>query len=47
VVGKWVGVAAADDIEEDDVISVEIEATEIAVYNVDGTYYATDGVCTH
>lgn len=47
VAGKWIDVAAADNIEEDDVISVEIETTEIAVYNVNGTYYATDGVCTH
>ncbi|QIE48191.1 non-heme iron oxygenase ferredoxin subunit (plasmid) [Pseudohalocynthiibacter aestuariivivens] len=45
--GEWYDVAAVEDIEEDDVISVEIEGNEIAVFNVDGAFYATHGVCTH
>lgn len=45
--GTWVDVAATSDIEEDDVISVEIEDTEVAVFNVEGDFYATHGVCTH
>lgn len=44
---NWHDVAAIDDIEEDDVISVEVEGNEIAVFNVEGEYYATHGVCTH
>jgi len=44
---KWHDVAATADIEEDDVISVEVEDNEIAVFNVEGEFFATHGVCTH
>lgn len=45
--GTWHDVAGASDIEEDDVIAVEVEGNEIAVFNVDGEFFATHGVCTH
>lgn len=44
---NWHDVAATEDIEADDVISVEVEGNEIAVFNVEGEFFATHGVCTH
>ncbi len=35
------------DLDEDEVIQVNIAGKEIAVYNLDGTFYATDDTCTH
>lgn len=43
----WVRVAAADEVEDEDALQVEVQGHKIAVYNVDGTYYATDDLCTH
>lgn len=44
---EFVPVCAASDIEPDSVIAVEIGDRHIAVYNIGGTFYATDGYCTH
>lgn len=43
----WHRVAATTDIPDEDVIRVEIGALGIAVYHVEGQYYATDDCCTH
>lgn len=40
-------VAKTADIEEEEVMAVFVKDKEIAVYNIDGEFYATDGVCTH
>ena len=45
--GEWHLVAETDDIEEEDVIGVNVESTAIAVYNVNGEFYATENICTH
>jgi naphthalene 1,2-dioxygenase system ferredoxin subunit len=44
---KWVDVAALDAVPQDDVIAVEVDGREIALYSVDGAVYATDNICTH
>jgi nitrite reductase/ring-hydroxylating ferredoxin subunit len=44
---KWVTVAKAGSIEPGDIVGVAADGTEIAVYNVDGTLYATGNICTH
>lgn len=43
----WHAVASAEDIEEDDVICVRALDRAVAVFNIDGEYYATDDCCTH
>ena len=40
-------VARGDDVAEGDVIGVKVAGRDIALYEVDGTIYATDNVCTH
>jgi naphthalene 1,2-dioxygenase system ferredoxin subunit len=44
---KWVTVAKASDVAEGEVMGATFEGKEIAVYNVDGTFYASDNLCTH
>ena len=39
--------AETNDIEEEDVLGVNVEGTAVAVYNVDGEFYATENICTH
>ncbi len=36
-----------DDLEPGDVIAVEADGAEVAVYDVDGAFYATQAECTH
>ena len=45
--GEWHLVAETNDIEEEDVVGVNVEGTAVAVYNVDGEFYATENICTH
>jgi nitrite reductase/ring-hydroxylating ferredoxin subunit len=40
-------VAKTDDLGEEEVMAVFVGKEEIALYNVEGEYYATHGVCTH
>ncbi len=40
-------VCAVSDVAENSVKSFEIGTTTLAVYNVGGTFYATDNECTH
>ena len=40
-------VCAVSDIAENSVKSFEVGTTTLAVYNVGGTFYATDNECTH
>lgn len=44
---NWQFAAKSADIDEDDVIQVEIDGRALAIYNVSGRFYATDGSCTH
>jgi len=42
-----VNVCAAADVPENSVISREVGEELVAIYNIGGTYYATEGRCTH
>ena len=35
------------DLDEDEVVQVNLAGQEIAVYNLGGTFYATEDTCTH
>ena len=44
---KWVMAASLDAVPDGDVIGVEANGRDIALYGVDGEVYATDNTCTH
>src|SRR5687768_3183773 len=46
-VSEFIKVASLDDIPPGRVIGVKVGDEEVALYNVDGTIYATRDVCTH
>jgi len=43
----WVDVAAVHEFGPGEVRVVDADGTAIAVFNVDGQYYAIEDVCTH
>ena len=44
----WIEVCQVDDVDREDVIPFEREGCQYAIYcSPDGTFYATDGLCTH
>jgi naphthalene 1,2-dioxygenase ferredoxin component len=43
----WVRAASRGKLGEGDVLGVLIGGKEIAIYDLDGTLYATDDICTH
>lgn len=44
---EYVKVAAADDIEPDHGLRVEVHGKKIALFNVEGKFYAIEDTCTH
>jgi nitrite reductase/ring-hydroxylating ferredoxin subunit len=45
--GEYVKVAQAGEIEPNRGKLVEMQGKKIALFNVDGTFYAIDNTCTH
>src|SRR4030095_11343745 len=45
--GDWVTVARADEIAPGDWRVVDVDGTPIAVFNLDGEFFAIADVCTH
>jgi len=43
----WVRVAPAADIAPGDYASAEVDGAFVAVYNIDGEFFALNDVCTH
>ena len=44
---EYHAVAKTDDLGEEEVMAVFVGKEEIALYNIEGEYFATHGVCTH
>ncbi|HEY2928908.1 Rieske (2Fe-2S) protein [Piscinibacter sp.] len=44
---EWVDVARVEDFPPDTVRTLEIEGTAIAVFNLNGHYYAIEDICSH
>lgn len=44
---NWVEVAKVGDLDDEEAIRVEVNGKPVALYFVEGTYYATDDLCTH
>jgi nitrite reductase (NADH) small subunit len=45
--GEFRSVARVDDIPPGTVAAVQVDGEDIAVVNIDGTFYATQGHCLH
>jgi len=45
--GPWIFATKLEAIPQDDVVAVQIEDREIALYRVSGEVFATDNQCTH
>lgn len=43
----WKILVNIDELIEDDVIGVEIEGKDLAIYSIDGEIFVTDNICTH
>jgi naphthalene 1,2-dioxygenase ferredoxin component len=43
----WVRAAARRDLAQDEVLGVEVAGHSIALYDADGSIFATDNICTH
>jgi nitrite reductase/ring-hydroxylating ferredoxin subunit len=46
-VGEWIKVAALEDVPPGEGFLVEVGDVPIALWNVEGTIYATDDTCSH
>ena len=44
---SWMDVMALEDAFEGEVMAVNVQGKEIALYEVQGELYATDNLCTH
>ena len=44
---SWHKVAATADVTEDEPLAIEVGGLKIALFKVDGEYFATGNVCTH
>ena len=45
--GTWINVAAASQLSVGTFRTIELDDTDIAVFNVDGEYFAIEDICTH
>ena len=43
----YVKVATVDDIQTGERVLIELDGIRIAIFNLDGTYYAIEDTCTH
>jgi 3-phenylpropionate/trans-cinnamate dioxygenase ferredoxin subunit len=43
----WVDVGAVDEIQSGGVRVVDVDGAEVALFNIDGTFYALADICTH
>lgn len=45
--GQWMKAANATEVRDGEVAGCEIAGRRIAIYNLEGKFYATDNICTH
>ncbi len=43
----WKNVIAVEEVPVDDVIGVIVDGMDVAIYSVDGDFFASDNLCTH
>ncbi len=45
--GETIKIANTEDVKEGSAIAVNVAGNSVALFNVEGTYYAIDDTCTH
>lgn len=45
--GEWVKVASSDAVDEGAMLQVDVAGDAVCLYNLGGTLYATQDICTH
>ncbi len=43
----WIDVCAGDALRERENIIIDVDGTEVAIFRIDGQFYAIEDVCTH
>jgi 3-phenylpropionate/trans-cinnamate dioxygenase ferredoxin subunit len=43
----WIDVCAEDALAESENIRVDVDGTEVAIFKIDGQFFAIEDVCTH
>ncbi len=43
----YIPVASIDDVEDGDIKKIKVEGLTLALFNVEGAYFALDHLCTH
>ena len=43
----WMNVASADELDPGEYLAVRVDDVDVAVFNLDGEYFAIEDVCTH
>ena len=43
----WIDAAAIEDVPTDDVVGIDVQGRDIALYGTDDGIHATDNICTH
>jgi len=44
---EWIDILAQDQVPEDDVVGVDAQGRQLAIYGTEGQIFATDNICTH
>lgn len=44
---NWVAVVNSDEVKPGEIRGTKVEGLDIAIYNIEGTFYATGNICTH
>lgn len=44
---EYVAVAGADDLAPGEMMSVDVDGEELALFNIDGEFYVIGNICTH
>jgi 3-phenylpropionate/trans-cinnamate dioxygenase ferredoxin subunit len=44
---EWISAGAREEIAESESKIIEVNGSDVAVYNLDGEYFAIEDVCTH
>ncbi|SFB38278.1 naphthalene 1,2-dioxygenase system ferredoxin subunit [Collimonas sp. OK607] len=44
---NWIDVTARETVAEDDVVGIDVNGKDLALYSVSGEVFATDNICTH
>lgn len=44
---EWIDVCAESELAENENIIVDVDGTDVAIFKLDGQFYAIEDVCTH